>query len=57
MSLDSKRSDSVPYLVVVNKDKKPVGYMTRGDLIKAQRDKIADDTIIEKGLWSQLFSK
>jgi H+/Cl- antiporter ClcA len=45
----------VPYLVVVDKDNKPVGYLSRGDLINAQRDKIADDTIIEKGLWAHLF--
>ena len=49
--------NNVPYLVVVDKNNKPVGYVSRGDLIKAQRDKVADDTIIEKGLWSTLFRK
>ncbi len=48
---------NVPYLVAVDKNNKPVGYVSRGDLIKAQREKIADDTIIEKGLWSHLFNK
>ena len=49
--------NDVPYLVVVDKNSKPVGYISRGDLINAQRDKVADDTIIEKGLWSSLFRK
>jgi H+/Cl- antiporter ClcA len=45
------------YLVVVDKNNRPVGYISRGDLIKAQRDKIADDTIVEKGLWPKLFGR
>ena len=49
--------NNVPYLVVVDKNSKPVGYVSRGDLIKAQRDKVADDTIIEKGLWSTMLRK
>jgi hypothetical protein len=35
----------------------PVGYISRGDLIKAQRDKIVDDTIVEKGAWARLMRK
>ena len=49
--------NNVAFLVVVDKDNKPVGYVSRGDLIRAQRDKIADDTIVEKGRWSNLFGK
>jgi CBS domain-containing protein len=47
----------VPFLVVVSRTNAPVGYISRGDLIKAQRDKIEDDTIIEKGAWARLFGK
>jgi len=46
--------NDVTYLVVVDRDNKPVGYISRGDLIVAQRDKIADDTIVEQGLLSLL---
>jgi len=46
--------NDVTYLVVVDRDNKPVGYISRGDLIIAQRDKIADDTIVEHGLLSLL---
>jgi len=49
--------NNVAYLVVVDKSNKPVGYLSRGDLIKAQRDKVADDTVIEKGVWSNLFRR
>jgi len=49
--------NNVAYLVVVDKSNKPVGYLSRGDLIKAQRDKVADDTVIEKGVWSDLFRR
>jgi H+/Cl- antiporter ClcA len=47
--------NDVAFLVVVNEEEKAVGYVSRGDLIKAQRDKVADDTIIEKGIWARLF--
>ncbi len=39
-----------PFLVVVNKDSRPVGYMSREDLIRAQKDKIGNDTIVKKGI-------
>lgn len=45
------------FLVVVDKTNTPVGYLSRGDLIRAQRDKIADDTIVEKGSWARLFGR
>ena len=45
------------FIVVVDADNSPIGYISRGDLTRAQRDKIADDTIIEKGLWAKLFGK
>ena len=47
--------NDVPFLVVVGKNNKAVGYISRGDLIRAQKDKIADDTIVEKGIWARLF--
>jgi CBS domain-containing protein len=47
--------NDVAFLVVVNDNGKAVGYVSRGDLIRAQRDKVADDTIIEKGIWARLF--
>jgi H+/Cl- antiporter ClcA len=43
------------FLVVIDSKNKAVGYVSRGDLIRAQKDKIADDTIIEKGIWARLF--
>jgi H+/Cl- antiporter ClcA len=43
------------FLVVIDSRKRAVGYVSRGDLIKAQKDKIADDTIVEKGIWARLF--
>jgi len=49
--------DDVTYLVVVDRDNRPVGYISRGDLIKVQRDKIADDTIVEEVLLSRLSGK
>jgi predicted transcriptional regulator len=45
------------FLVVVNKEGTPVGYLSRGDLIRAQKDKISDDTIVEKGLLSRVLQK
>jgi predicted transcriptional regulator len=48
--------NDVPFLIVIDKNNKAVGYISRGDLIKAQKDKIADDTIVEKGLWARLFN-
>jgi len=47
--------NNVPFLIVVDKGGKAVGYVSRGDLIKAQKDKITDDTIIERGFFSRLF--
>jgi signal-transduction protein with cAMP-binding, CBS, and nucleotidyltransferase domain len=49
--------NNVAFLVVLDKANAPVGYISRGDLIRAQRDKIADDTIVEKGAWARLFGK
>jgi len=47
--------NNVPFLIVVDNCGKAVGYVSRGDLIKAQKDKISDDTIIEKGILGRLF--
>jgi H+/Cl- antiporter ClcA/predicted transcriptional regulator len=47
--------NDVAFLVVIDGENKAVGYVSRGDLIRAQKDKIADDTIIEKGIWKRLF--
>ena len=46
--------NDLPFLVVVDKNNNAVGYIS-GDLIRAQRDKIADDTIVEKGIWARFF--
>ena len=45
------------FLVVVDDKGKAVGYVSRGDLIRAQKDKVADDTIIEKGTWRCFSSR
>ena len=37
-------------LIVVDENGAPVGYVSRSDLFRAQKSKIADDTIVEKGL-------
>jgi predicted transcriptional regulator len=47
--------NAVAFLVVIDSENKAVGYVSRGDLIRAQKDKIADDTIIEKGIWARLL--
>ena len=49
--------NNIAFLVVVDKVNAPVGYISRGDLIRAQKDKISDDTIVEKGSWARLFGK
>jgi chloride channel protein, CIC family len=36
------------YLIVVDKENRVVGYVSRGDLIRAQKKKILDETIIQK---------
>ena len=54
-ALRSMVLNDAPFLVVVGKDNKAVGYISRSDLIKAQKDKIADDAIVEKGMWARLF--
>jgi len=45
------------FVVAVDQNSSPVGYVSRSDLMNAQRDKIADDTIIEPGLWRLHFRK
>jgi len=47
--------NDLAFLIVVDRNNKAVGYISRGDLIRAQKDKIADDTIVEKGIWARLF--
>ena len=49
--------NNAPFLVVVNKEHNPVGYLSRGDLIRAQKDKISDDTIVEQGLLARFLQK
>jgi chloride channel protein, CIC family len=41
----------VPFLVVVDKQGLPVGYISRGDLTRAQKHKIEDETLVEEGLF------
>jgi hypothetical protein len=45
------------FVVAVDQNSRPVGYVSRSDLTNAQRDKIADDTTVEPGLWRQHFRK
>jgi H+/Cl- antiporter ClcA len=45
------------FVVAVDKNSRPVGYVSRSDLMNALRDKIADDTIVEPGLWRLHFRK
>jgi len=45
------------FVVAVDQNSRPVGYVSRSDLTNAQRDKIADDTIVEPGLWRLHFRK
>lgn len=40
------------YLIVVNDQNKAVGYVSRGDLLRAQKRKIFDETIIQKAQYS-----
>jgi predicted transcriptional regulator len=47
--------NDLAFLVVVDSSNKAIGYVSRGDLIRAQKDKIADDTIVAKGMWARLF--
>jgi hypothetical protein len=45
------------FLLVVDKKSGPVGYVSRGDLIRARKDKIAGDTIVEKGFWANMYGR
>lgn len=40
--------NGVPFLLVVDKLGKPVGYISRGDLLAAQKRKIIDESVVEK---------
>lgn len=40
------------HLIVVNDENKAVGYVSRGDLLRAQKRKILDETIIQKARYS-----
>lgn len=42
--------NDVPFLIVVDTQDLPVGYISRGDLARAQKHKIEDETIVERGL-------
>jgi CBS domain-containing protein len=37
------------FLVVVDRDERPVGYVSLSDLVKAQNHKIEDETVVEEG--------
>jgi signal-transduction protein with cAMP-binding, CBS, and nucleotidyltransferase domain len=45
------------FVVVVGKDGKPAGYISRGDLIQAQKEKTAEDTIVEEGWLQKLLGR
>ena len=49
--------NDAPFLIVVDENGEAVGYVSRGDMIKAQKEKIADDTIIEKGILTRILSR
>ena len=49
--------NEVSFVIVVNEHDNPVGYVSRGDLIKAQKDKISDDTVVEKGHLARFLEK
>ncbi len=42
--------NDVSFLVAVDKQDLPVGYISRGDLTRAQKHKIEDETLVERGL-------
>jgi len=46
--------NDAPFLVVVDNLGRPVGSVSHSDLIRAQKQKIADDTIVEEG-WLRAF--
>jgi chloride channel protein, CIC family len=41
--------NDVPYLIVIDEKGQPVGYVSRGDLTRAQKHKIEDESLVEKG--------
>ncbi len=46
--------NDAPFLVVVDGEGKVTGSVSHSDLIRAQKQKIADDTIVEEG-WLHTF--
>jgi len=44
-------------LIIVDEKGVPVGYVSRGDLFRAQKSKIVDDTIVDKGLLRKYIDK
>jgi len=49
--------NNAPFLVVVSNDGKVVGSVSYSDLIRAQKQKIADDTIVEEGWLREFFRR
>ena len=49
--------NDTPFLVVVDGEGKVTGSVSHSDLIRAQKQKIADDTIVEEGWLRTLFRK
>ncbi len=41
--------NDVSFLIVVDQNNLPVGYVSRGDLTRAQKHKIEDETLVESG--------
>ena len=39
--------NDVPFLIVTDKTESPIGYLSRGDLIRAQKHKIEDETLVD----------
>jgi CIC family chloride channel protein len=55
-ALNTMIMNDVPFLFVVNKEGSPVGYLSRGDLIRAQKHKVEDERIMEKGIHKDVSS-
>ena len=45
------------FIVAVDTEGKPVGYISRGDLIQAQKEKTAEDTVVEEGWLQKLLGR
>jgi CBS domain-containing protein len=49
--------NDAPFLIALDKNGRAVGYVSRGDMIKSQKAKIMDDTMIEKGILARILRR